>query len=150
MAISLGNGVGRIASGLQMFCPQQVMISNSASALFSALTVTCFRSCVTQAQFIGVSLAYGFASGPLLGLLTQSCAHLVHLPLLGLAIGVNLTLDGAMGLLGPPVVASLETLFSDQPGSPLYVVTGCLSVAALLFLIADIAFRQRQQYSTLA
>ena len=147
--MSLGNGLGRIASGLQMICPKQVMISNSVSALFSALAVACFPSCVTHAQFIGVSLAYGFASGPLLGLLTQSCAHLVHLPLLGLAIGVNLTLDGAMSLLGAPVVASLETFLSDQPGSPLYVVTGCLSVAALLFLIAEIALRQRQQYSTL-
>ena len=99
---------------------------------------------------MGVSVAYGFASGPLLGLLTQSCAHLVPIELIGLAIGLNLTMDGAMSLLGAPVVASLEILFSDV-GSPFYLVTACLSVAALLFLITQIKLaHHRHHYSSLA
>ena len=148
--MALSNGVGRLASGLQLICPQQIMISNSICALSAALAVAFLPSCADQKEFMGASVAYGFASGPLLGLLTESCAQLVPIELLGLAIGMIFTMDGTMSLLGAPIVASLEILFSDSD-RPLYVVTACLSVAALLFLVTKITLtHQRHHYSSLA
>ena len=68
MLMAMGNGAGRIASGLQMLCPQHIMMSNSAFALASAGAVAIFHCCSTETEFMVISLVYGFTSGPLYGL----------------------------------------------------------------------------------
>ena len=146
--MAIGNGIGRISSGMQMFCPQHVMISNSAFAFASAVAVGFFPICNIQYEFMIVALAYGFTSGPLYGLASQTCANFVSEELLGLALAWTVTLDGAMSLIGSPLVAYIQMVELFYIDSSLYIVTGCLSVASLIFVIPP-TFMNKRNYSAL-